>query len=83
MSHGRLRALVLAEPKADTTFADFEAEVDRLASIYPTRSRSRIWMKHLKITRPEIHRLIDGKFIDPARHSTKLSEARALARREW
>lgn len=64
------------------SFANFEREVGKLMSKRPAE-RGKIFMRHLRLCRPDIAAKIQSTFIDPSVHSSKLEKAMNRVREEW
>jgi hypothetical protein len=66
------------------SFTEFEESVEvALAGRTTSRDHANVWMRSLKLVRPDVHGQIADHHIDPIRHASKLSKARDYARSNW
>lgn len=68
---------------ATDSIEQFEDEVERLMAARPRSERGKVYMRHLRLCRPDIAAKIQGTFCDPSVTAAHLERARKRTREEW
>lgn len=65
------------------SYANFEHEFRKLAQDRPRHDHGKIFMRHLRLCRPDIAAKIQSTYIDPSVHVGKLDTALDRVKKEW